>query len=217
MSLMKKLTMIAGIGCGKMTSCISDKRKIIFIHLTKTGGTTIQKILMGYQDFYLLDDDIIHGHSQWKTMVEINPELAEKLKTYTVFTIVRNPVNRFISAYNDFFHTRMKQKYVDSSISLEQATDGKEMQRLGFYGFYSHAHIQMVDSLPDLKYIDKVIKFENFEEEARQYLSTLGISVVNFPKCRVSRKVIKPENVPSDLKRKIRSLFKEDFEVFGYE
>jgi len=200
-----------------MTSCISDKRKVIFIHLTKTGGTTIQKILMSQPDFYLLDDDIIHGHRQWKTMVEINPELEQKFKTYTVFTVVRNPLSRYISAYNDFFHTRPKQKYVDANISFGHSLDGREMQKLGFYGFYAHAHIQMIDSLPDLKYINKIIRFENFNRELAPFLKEIGIVSSEISRCRVSRKKITVDKVTNDQKRKIKEMFKGDYEVFGYD
>ena len=47
-----------------MSSWISDERKIIFIHLTKTGGSSIEKILKQQPDFRPLKDHILTDYSQ---------------------------------------------------------------------------------------------------------------------------------------------------------
>ena len=73
------------------TAAISHRRKIVFVHVPKTGGTTIEK-----SD--LFDDALAHhnigGH------MKLNNILRPEIESYTRFAVVREPCERFISAFN---------------------------------------------------------------------------------------------------------------------
>ena len=208
-----------GRRCGiTMSSWISDERQIIFIHLTKTGGSSIEKILKQQPDFRLLKDKILTDYSQWKSMVKYEPELEEKVKTYTVFTVVRNPVDRFVSAYNDFFHTRYKQSYVDADVSIDNAINNMQVMKGQFRGFFAHACVPMVDSLPELSYITYIIRFEHYAKELNQVLMELGIEYnKQLPHVRKSRHVVGRSQLDRKQRKKLYEYFKEDYIAFGYE
>jgi len=210
---------MTGQRCGiNMSSWISDERKIIFIHLTKTGGSSIEKILKTQADFRPLKDTILKDFSQWKSMVNHEPDLEDKMKTYTIFTIVRNPVDRFISAYNDFFHTRNKQVYVDADVSITNAINEKDTMRGKYIGFYAHAYVPMVDSLPPLSYIDYVLRFEHYAKDVNMVLRDLGIEYKSqIPHVRKSRHVVGRRNLTRQQRKKLYQYFKEDYIAFGYE
>ena len=151
-------------------------------------------------------------------MVKYEPELEEKIKYYTVFTVVRNPVDRFISAYNDFFHTRYKQSYVDARVSIRSAIDNPNQMRGKFPGFYAHAWIPMVDSLPELSYITHIIRFEHYAADLNRVLAELGIEYKKqLPHVRKSRHVVGRSNLVRKQRQKLYEYFKEDYIAFGYE
>jgi len=208
-----------GQRCGiSMSSWISDERQIIFIHLTKTGGSSIEKILRQQPDFRPLKDKILQDLSQWKSMVKYEPELEEKVKTYTVVTVVRNPIDRFISAYNDFFHTRNKQSYVDADVSFEKALRDRSNMRGAYRGFYAHAYVPMVDSLPPLSYIDYLLRFEHYAKDVNMMLTELGIEYKKqIPHVRKSRHVIGRSKLTRKQIQTLYEYFKEDYIAFGYE
>lgn len=200
-----------------MSSVMSDKRKIIFIHLTKTGGSTVEKILLEQPpDFKPLRDNIVKDRRQWWSMVHKHKALEEKVQTYEVFTVVRNPVDRYISAYNDFFHTRYKERYCQAGVSFTDSVNSPGMMRSAYPAFYAHACVPMIKSLPKLKYINKIIRFENFEAELKKYLLTIGIyAPEKLPHARRSRKVI--TTISMEDRKVLEERFKKDMEVFGYE
>jgi hypothetical protein len=65
-------------------------KKIKFIHINKTGGTTINRYFHKKYDFY---KGQIHSPSYKMCLSLVNN------KDFLIFTFVRNPIDRFISSY----------------------------------------------------------------------------------------------------------------------
>jgi len=74
---------------------ISDKYKCIFIHIPKVAGTSIKQVL----------EMPGSGHSPWQFYANNFPD---KWSTYQVFTVVRNPWDRMVSAYT---YARMEKSF----------------------------------------------------------------------------------------------------------
>ena len=66
---------------------ISDKHKLIFIHIPKCAGCSIEKIF----------NSSMMDH---QTALEIKSKHAEKWNSYFKFTIVRNTWERLVSIYH---------------------------------------------------------------------------------------------------------------------
>lgn len=66
---------------------INHEKKLIFIHIPKNAGTSIIKA-MGVENLYMD-----------KTIEEYKEHYQDYWHIYTKFTVVRDPIDRFISAY----------------------------------------------------------------------------------------------------------------------
>jgi hypothetical protein len=70
-----------------MTIC--HQRKLIFVHIPKNAGTSIHSLFDTNPKDYLPDQ-------RW---IEYKNHFNEYWENYTTFSIVRNPISRFISFY----------------------------------------------------------------------------------------------------------------------
>ena len=66
---------------------VDHKRKLIFIHIPKNAGTSIEK----YCD---MNDT---GHHNWKYYFS---KYLSDWNEYTSFAVIRDPIDRFISCYH---------------------------------------------------------------------------------------------------------------------
>jgi len=69
---------------------ISHTKKFLFLHLPKTGGTSINSTLSAYMN----SNSKKHSNIQ-----EMKSELGDKFDDYFKFTIIRNPWDRILSLY----------------------------------------------------------------------------------------------------------------------
>jgi hypothetical protein len=108
---------------------INHKKKLIFIHIPKNAGTSIIKT-MGIENLYMD-----------KTIEEYKEHYKDYWKSYTKFTVVRDPVDRFISAYK---FARMKESGWFSATGEE--------------GLEKHHHYEMCNSMDINEYVSYLYK-----------------------------------------------------------
>jgi hypothetical protein len=77
---------------------ISDKYKIIFIHIPKNAGTYITTLLYNLDNYLQRIEYDNSGHITAKKCIEIIGE--KKFREYTVFAVVRNIYDKMYSLYN---------------------------------------------------------------------------------------------------------------------
>lgn len=87
---------------------ISDEFQLLFVHIPKNAGTSIEKALNARQT----------GHMSWRDYREHH---SREWDAYTSFAVLRDPVERFISCYN---YARMERSYWHSSIPGERSIYG---------------------------------------------------------------------------------------------
>lgn len=82
---------------------INLKKKIIFIHIPKCSGTRINKLfdMDTHNVLHSCDNHKLSRTKQHYPYFLIKEEL-ENLNNYYIFTIVRNPYRRYVSAYNQY-------------------------------------------------------------------------------------------------------------------
>ena len=110
-----------------MTIC--HKRKLIFIHIPKNAGTSIIEA-MGVENIFMD-----------KTIEEYKEHYDEYWDKYKKFTVVRDPIDRFISAYK---FARMKESGWFSATGEE--------------GLEKHHHYDLCNSTDINGYVDYVYK-----------------------------------------------------------
>jgi hypothetical protein len=103
---------------------INHEKKLIFIHTPKNAGTSIIKA-MGIKNLYID-----------KTIEEYKEHYQDYWNEYTKFTVVREPIDRFISAYK---FARMKES------GWFSATGEEELEK--------HVHYELCNSMNINEYI----------------------------------------------------------------
>lgn len=201
---------------------ISDEHSIIFLHIPKTGGSTIENLLdirEAGDNFFCgtyVTSDITPQHYPYKKLRSLVP--PGKWDTYFKFTIVRNPWERLVSTYfnnkrgiNTFeAFVRLLAGLFEQHPGLHDGNvDGcKVVQR------YSLGHV-----LPQHLFIGEgveVFRFENFQDVAKMLLKRIGTEKP-IEHCMRSRHEHYSKYYTLELQEIVGHLYKKDIELLGYQ
>tara|TARA_R100000005_G_C4900529_1_gene142925 strand:- start:33 stop:638 length:606 start_codon:yes stop_codon:yes gene_type:complete len=193
-----------------MTIC--HERKLIFIHIPKNAGTSIIKA-MGVENIFFD-----------KTIEEYKEHYDEYWDKYKKFTVVRDPIDRFISAYK---FARMKESGWFSATGEE--------------GLEKHAHYELCNKMDINEYtsylyknnkefnrwnipqtfiisnenneieIDYYVRFENLQED----LSKIGIEKIEkFNSSKINDE--KMIQLTKKSKNMLHTIYDIDYQNFYY-
>lgn len=208
----------------RQTPCIYHHIKTVFHGIPKNASTSVKNIL--YEANWGKPFD---GNKQWvhkgnekggSIYPSINMVRSSKYDSYTHFTVVRNPYDRFISFYNDLFlgTTKIRNNippfYTDNKILLEPIPINAAIEVINQYTddeadehFASQSSFVYKDNIPYLK-------MESLQEEWVSMCDHLNIAHKPLPVYNKSNNVVL---LTDDQKSKIYNRYKKDFERFGYE
>ena len=198
------------------------EKKIIFIHIPKTGGSTIESNLdlkksengWGTHKFKFYPNKKAFQHFIWSDYIfKLGEETCNK---YYKFTIVRHPVSRFISEYYWNPEGRKKCSFDDFLIKAENIVKNKLFKhRIGDH-FQSQSSF-IFDSNNNCK-VDKIFRFENYNKVIMYIKELLNEKDKKIKSINVCKKNEKLSFIPSIKQMsKIYDLYKEDYDNFGYE
>jgi len=204
---------------------ISHSKQFVFVHIYKTGGTSIRNCLIKYgtmrqrifhefkptRKLILLLNRTVLNHrwsdEDFKTFLGIhNHALAREIKEYMgeelfnqyfTFSVVRNPWDWQLSLY--FFSKRINwnTKYYESSNKFN-------------FKDYLKFHLDnqpplLLDFVTDLEgniIVDKICKVENIDQDFKEILEKLGMD---------SSKIVVPQkNVSSNRERDYRIKYDQE-------
>lgn len=204
--------------------CYSAERKIIFIHVPKTGGMSIERILIenyGFKNFTFKNGpyeflNMNEGKLGFFKYILKNSEESKiyNLMEFTKFTFVRNPYKRAFSGIRFLSET--------SILDFPENLHDFYQKSLEIPFFYTHFNLTQCDVLKDnndeIK-MDYIGKFENFNEDLNHILFDIfQFERKDFSKYHIHK--TDPTLIDFDdelVKEIVNSLHKEDFERFGYE
>lgn len=201
---------------------VNKKHKLIYIHIPKTGGTYIEYLFDMRKDKTLFSsgDKLLGRTKQHYPYELIVQEL--NIENYYIFTTVRNPYYRFISAYSQY-PDRCNKKFKDminKRNPLEFAKYLCEKIKQEGYDFFSQGSFHQFEPMVRyLKGIDdvKIIKLEeNFNEEIILLCQKYNINVDLKPK-NVNKNNNYDILLNEELKSLIYEIYKDDFIKFNYE
>ena len=96
--------------CISIHNMLIEEEKIIFLHMPKTGGTSIESCLK--KEFK--KNTVYKRHN---TLSQIFFNLKDRdLNKYIIFTVLRNPFDRIVSTYN---HSKTN-KYIDHNMIFSE-------------------------------------------------------------------------------------------------
>lgn len=220
---------------------ISHRKKFIFFHIGKTGGTTVETRLIDYHEdspgFLCFNPDryTVHSHLN-HTYFSRSDETLNMLTDYFTFCFVRNPYDFLYSVFRQWIKTALigscdfdawltSHEFVDSfnRYSLPHVANGKRL-RDGFMHFYTHRGNMCI--------MDFIGKVEFFEYEFKNVCDIVGLDYDIRLNANILTEPIdlSPETVSLTSGRCYKYLdkysqaaveivnayFKRDFELFRY-
>ncbi|MDA9062537.1 sulfotransferase family protein [Candidatus Pelagibacter sp.] len=167
---------------------ISHSAKIIFVHIPKTGGGTIEKTLGIYgkdnngnlsPDHFLLYGKYKNKFLQHLTISEIKKINIKEFDTYKKISFVRNPYDKIISEYLWRIQVYGKRKLEFKEYIIEEVVPRKNNINKFVKNFYKdESFVPFLDAhyvnQVDYLYINKKLavneigKFENFESDFKR-------------------------------------------------
>jgi len=195
----------------------SDKHKVIFIHIPKTGGSSIETSLNCKNDSsgYGTKDGKARQHYTWK---DYEKNYLNKYKNYYKFSIIRNPYTKVLSDYyflkNEakITHNNFQNKSFDEYLDYcKYIYENKLYSTTHYHDHFMPQYEFIYDNNNKLK-VDKIFKFENFEEITKFIKSKYNCIVGHEQKNKVLDKIILSEKQ----KNKIYEIYKKDFEILKY-
>ena len=210
---------------------ISHKHKCIFLHVPKSAGTSIERFLR-----------------------KVDPEIPKKVLRkrgfsrflndhldYYVFSFVRNPYDRLVSAWKwgelKFskegslpFYKKNRAIAFEEYILLTTDLDYR-LNHIDLWSEYDEYHtLPQFEFFPNLNgghyFTDKINpdftcdfvgRFENINEDFNKACSTLGIKELKLPHAYNSKTLKQPFEWTDELKDKVYLYYKKDFDFFNYE
>jgi hypothetical protein len=204
--------------------CYSVEKKIIYLHVCKTGGMTIERILIdqyGFKNFTFERGpyeflNLKEGQNGFFRYILTHSKEAKEynLISWTKFTFVRDPCSRAASGIR---YLSENCNDIEFPNNLSDFYDLCEKRPF----FYIHFIMTQCETLRDLNgeiKMDYIGKFENFKDELEHILfDCLGFERKDFSKYHIHKTNPKMTEFDQELVNEIsRYIHKEDFEQFGY-
>lgn len=206
---------------------ISDKYKCIFVHIPKTGGSSIEDVIWPLESDKVVENlwmgfikpyynKYQTGGLQHLTCKQIKTHVGfEVFNSYYKFTVVRNPWEKAVSQFIYMKHVR---KDLRKFIGMTKWTSFKKYLKL----ISKKEHVQwmkQVDFICEKNgkiMVDKVIRFENIEKEFELVRQHLGIPDIKLPWVNKSKRKHYTEYYNKRTIQMVSNLYKEDIKAFNY-
>lgn len=182
--------------------------KAVFVHIPKTGGTSIERSLA--------DGSIVGGHTTALGFRRGYPSLFDE---YFKFTVVRHPFDRFVSAYhylaNNPVSKALNNEVVHSSGSLSEFVKlvGDKPDTVSKVVHLMPQHFFVCDAGGGVL-VDKVYRFDQLSDSWKDICDRLGLEFKVLPHLNASKH---SDCLPLGAHEVIYNIYLKDFELFGYE
>jgi hypothetical protein len=155
----------------------NDSNKVAFVHIPKSAGSSVRKALGKWEHAG------IH-----LTASELSGLDKSRWERYLTIAIVRNPWDRMVSMYHysrfnnsyKFEHKAFRVCFEEWLIDLycNHLFDGEIVHKKNWVQYFAHDQLQWIENNQGNIIVDKVIRYENLEEEWFKLFGTV-LPVVN--------------------------------------
>jgi len=189
---------------------VSDKHKCIFIHIIKTGGTSIEQYIGG---------NIPPGkHKFAKRYKEYLGD--KKWDKYFKFTFVRNPWDKMISQY--FYIQRCKEEnynltFREFILSFESCPESEYIESNGIAVKYNPIQLPWILDDNGNCLVDYIGRFENLQEDFNVVCNKIGIPQQQLPHVNKTKHKHYTEYYDDETREIVAVKFAKDIELFGYK
>jgi chondroitin 4-sulfotransferase 11 len=190
----------------------NNKLKTIFLHVPKTGGTTINRLL-GINQLNSDNPELVPS-PQHLTCALLRPMMGpEKYDSFFKFTFVRNPWSRMVSEY--FWRQDTPKRRVDMTFPEFTEFAAGIVQKGRYYNQRFDDHF-----IPQIEYtrkVDSIFFFEQFADGVKSAAEQMGVEIDAVPD-----KPTRPydnywEWYDESSRAIVETIYREDIDAFGYE
>lgn len=182
---------------------IDHDRKLILLHISRTGGTSIEKACVG-RDWWEIDSASKHLSAR-----QARALYGEHIwNTYTVFTIVRNPWDRLVSMWDTgWWHPATAAG--GPQVSLREFL--LALQPLPNEPYNSLFYHEILDDS-----VDVVLRFETLREAFQALLRAVGAPPVRLPHVHRRKHRHYSTYYDEETRNLVAERWARDIEMFGY-
>lgn len=220
---------------------VNDRYKFIYSIVYKVGSTNWERVIVeDLEGFKNVPNQKLYSHKALRWMPGFKPEEAtQRLKNYTKFIFVRNPLSRILSAYRDKFvdhHNPVFTKIAKTIIQrFRKAPHNDSAIDVTFPEFMAYL-INSTRSNPHWKVVfnqnfpcrlnyDIIGKLEEADDDIPFVLTRIGIrNMTSYGSTPMKKKGSDEElwsryysQVPKEVMKRFYEIYKQDFTLFGYE
>jgi hypothetical protein len=185
---------------------INHEKKIVFIHIPKTAGNSIKRVLDMQDTTYHASPTDLVSPQVWNT--------------YFTFACIRHPIDRLLSSY--FYHTATK--YSERNGIYSQRFKDLEKFTLNKYFHVFKEQTRALSRMIEFIYhsdsrkplIDYIVRFEHLQEDMNYIFNQTQIQQQELPHFRKTKREIQQLEWTEKLLKEIIEYFKIDFQLFGY-
>lgn len=198
---------------------ISIQHRCVFVHIPRTGGTSIEQSLGVHRDWPTIDIEVFHG--KWELEDDYlqlqhlpYPEMnsiadISHTNNFFKFTFVRNPWDRLVSEYF-WQNLQSKISFNDFIARAAQIVRGQ----IKIKGEYCHFRPQSDFLTDDLDFVGR---FENFSRDVRHIHTRLGCECQEIPHSGNTDHDNYPKYYDNRSAESVADIYKRDIELLGYD
>lgn len=196
---------------------LAGEMNVIFVHIPKTAGTSIGR--------WMIENKKNSEHNEWYKHPKLS-DISKKNKNKFVFSVVRNPWDRMISAYHWLVNLKSPIPNIESTEI--QTIVNEANKRLDWSTFEKWLNISHKFVLWDFWFspaesqtswldgkIDLIIKYENLDQEFKQIQDHFNCTY-SLPRTLVGNHKNYREYYNDYTKKKVAKLFEKDIDRWKY-
>lgn len=212
-----------------MCKMICHKHKTVFIHVPKTAGSSIEKVLQklvnGPHGNKVDEKRYFYGwearHKIWlqhATIHQVNNIYSGDLSEYFKFGFVRSPWSRAVS---DFIWLRRDQRIDGTLADYLLVQDGfkkiKKRQKKVYRLDHTLPQHEFLFDKNGTQLVDFIGRFENLQQDFNTVCDKIGIPRQQLPHTNKSKHKHYTKYYDEKTKQIVAEKYAKDIEYFGYE
>lgn len=212
------------------------KKRLLFIHVAKTGGSSIRKMLLNSNsdiEFDCLHNGKLITFQNKKIFQRVNQTKVRLNEYEQIAYFVRNPYDRLVSCYNYFRGGGLNQ-FKNNLFQNDQITQDKIIKQFPLFSDCCQNLEQFCKVVTHAKPMSDFIlnnqlskmnsknifegRFENYNEDVVSLFSKLGLSIFENDILKINLSSNNKNFQYNDsMRNKVYQFYKNDFSYFNYE
>lgn len=196
---------------------ISHKHKIIFIHIPKTGGTSIENTMGIGNKKNIFDKNVLFGRdknyeAQHLFSSEIKKIVGKPIyNSYFKFSFVRNPFSRLVS---DYSWSKYRNMNFEEFINKKVIPSKNRILYKDPYRHFKSQHKFIIDNSGKIT-VNFIGKFENLTNDFKKLCKIFNLKL-DLPHTNKSNHKNYKQYYNRRTKNIVESIYKKDLELFNY-